>query len=128
MTATQRMARLFYQNDLDWTTALFNADTACSPACSILGPYAYWNSQFSQLRAQSSMADADYNSLQLTLRKRWSDGYQFDVNYTLSKSTDLGSAVERDSRLASAGIPGSCSTPGSPSCSIRIRTSTSGTR
>ncbi len=96
MTATQRMARLFFQNDLDWTTALFNADTACSPACSVLGRYAYWNSQFSQLRAQSSMATADYNSMQVTLRKRWSDGYQFDVNYTLSKSTDLGSAVERD--------------------------------
>jgi hypothetical protein len=96
MTATQRMARLFYQNDLDWTTALFSADTACNPSCSILGRYAYWNSQFSQLRAQSSIADSDYNSLQLTLRKRWSDGYQFDVNYTLSKSTDLGSAVERE--------------------------------
>ena len=96
MTATQRMARAFYQNDLDWTTALFNADTACSPACSVLGKYAFWNSQFSQLRAQSSMADADYNSLQLTLRKRFNDGYQFDVNYTLGKSTDLGSAVERD--------------------------------
>jgi hypothetical protein len=95
MTATQRMARSFFQNDLDWTTALFNADTACSPACSVLGRYAYWNSQFSQLRAQSSMADADYNSMQITFRKRWSDGYQFDVNYTLSKSTDLGSAVER---------------------------------
>jgi Carboxypeptidase regulatory-like domain len=96
MTATQRMARLFFQNNLDWTTALFNADTACNPACSVLGRYAYWNSQFSQLRAQSSMADADYNSMQLTLRKRWTDGYQFDLNYTLSKSTDLGSAVERD--------------------------------
>ena len=96
LTATQRMARLFFQNDLDWTTALFSADTACSPACSVLGRYAYWNSQFSQLRAQSSMADADYNALQVTLRKRWTDGYQFDLNYTLSKSTDLGSAVERD--------------------------------
>ncbi len=96
MTATQRMARAFYQNDLDWTTALFNADTACNPACSTLGKYAFWNSQFSQLRAQSSMADADYNSLQLTLRKRFTDGYQFDLNYTLGKSTDLGSAVERD--------------------------------
>ena len=95
MTATQRMARSFFQNDLDWITALFNADTACSPACSTQGRYAFFNSQFSQLRAQSSMADADYNSLQLTLRKRWSEGYQFDVNYTLSKSTDLGSAVER---------------------------------
>ena len=96
LTATQRMAREFFRNDLDWITALFNADTACSPACSVLGKYAFFNSQFSQLRAQSSIADADYNSMQLTLRKRWSDGYQFDVNYTLSKSTDLGSAVERE--------------------------------
>jgi Carboxypeptidase regulatory-like domain len=96
MTATQRMARLYFQNNLDWITGLFNADTACNPACSTLGRYAFFNSQFSQLRAQSSMADADYNSLQLTLRKRWSDGYQFDVNYTLSKSTDLGSSVERE--------------------------------
>ena len=96
LTATQRMARLFFQNDLDWTTAIFNADTACNPSCSILGRYAYWNSQFSQLRAQSSMADADYNALQLTVRKQWSAGYQLDLNYTLSKSMDLGSAVERD--------------------------------
>jgi Carboxypeptidase regulatory-like domain len=95
MTATQRMARLYFQNNLDWITGLFNADTACNPACSALGRYAFFNSQFSQLRAQSSMASADYNSLQLTMRKRWTDGYQFDVNYTLSKSTDLGSAVER---------------------------------
>jgi Carboxypeptidase regulatory-like domain len=96
MTATQRMARSFYQNDLDWITALFNADTGCNPACSSLGRYAFFNSQFSQLRAQSSMADADYNAMQLTLRKRWTDGYQFDLNYTLSKSTDLGSSVERE--------------------------------
>jgi len=95
LTATQRMARSYFQNDLDYTSALFNADVACSPACSIFGPYAFWNSQFAWLQAQSSMANADYNALQLTLRKRWSDGYQFDVNYTLSKSEDLGSAVER---------------------------------
>jgi hypothetical protein len=95
LTATQRMARQFYQNDPDFSTAIFNADTACSPSCSIFGKYAFFDSQFSYLAAQSSIADADYNSLQLTLRKRWSAGHQFDVNYTLSKSTDLGSAVER---------------------------------
>jgi len=95
LTASQRMARVFFQNDPDFSSALFNADTACSPACSIYGQYAYFNSQFSYLAAQSSIANADYDSMQLTLRKRWSAGHQFDVNYTLSKSTDLGSAVER---------------------------------
>ena len=95
LTATQRMARLFFQNDPDFSSAIFSADVSCSPACSIFGPYAFFNSQFSYLAAQSSIARANYDSLQLTLRKRWSQGYQFDVNYTLSESKDHGSAVER---------------------------------
>ena len=33
----------------------------------------------------------------LTLRRRFSDGMQFDINYTLSKSEDMGSQVERGS-------------------------------
>ena len=95
LTATQRMARLFFQNDPDFSSAIFSADVSCSPACSIFGPYAFFNSQFSYLAAQSSIARANYDSMQLTLRKRWSQGYQFDVNYTLSESKDHGSAVER---------------------------------
>jgi hypothetical protein len=95
LTATQRMVRQFFVNDPDFTWALFSADVNCSPACSVFGPYAFFNSQFSYLTAQSSIAEADYDSLQLTLRKRWSSGFQFDVNYTLSESKDHGSAVER---------------------------------
>lgn len=95
LSATQRMVRSFFLNDPDFTFALFSADVDCSPACSIFGPYAFFNSQFSYLSAQSSLAEADYDSLQLTLRKRWSSGFQFDVNYTLSESKDHGSAVER---------------------------------
>ncbi len=95
LTATQRIARLFFQNDPDFSSAIFSLDTGCSPACSIYGPYAFFNSQYSYLAAQSSIARADYDSLQLTLRKRWSRGFQFDVNYTLSESKDHGSAVER---------------------------------
>ncbi len=60
--------------------------------------------------AQSSIANADYNSMQLTLRKRFSAGYQFDVNYTLSKSTDLGSAVER----GTVGLGGYSGIPAEP--------------
>ena len=95
LTASQRMIRLWFQNSPSYTDALFSADVACSPACSVFGPNAYFNSQFSYLAAQSSIAQADYDSLQLTLRKRWSHGFQFDLNYTLSESKDHGSAVER---------------------------------
>ena len=95
LTASQRMIRLWFQNSPSYTDALFAADVSCSPACSIFGPNAYFNSQFSYLSAQSSIAQADYDSLQLTLRKRWSQGFQFDINYTLSESKDHGSAVER---------------------------------
>ena len=102
------MARLFFQNDLDWTTALFTADTACTRRAACSGGMPTGTASSRSCAPQSSMATADYNSMQLTLRKRWSDGYQFDVNYTLSKSTDLGSAVERGTSRASAATPASC--------------------
>ena len=35
--------------------------------------------------------------MNLTLRRRFADGCQFDFNYTLSKSEDMGSQVERGS-------------------------------
>jgi len=43
------------------------------------------------------VARSKYNALQLSFRKRWSHGYQFDVNYTLAHAMDHGSAVERGS-------------------------------
>lgn len=113
LTATQRMVRTFFLNDPDFSFALFNADVNCSPACSVFGPYAFFNSQFSYLAAQSSMARADYDSLQLTLRKRWSHGFQFDVNYTLSESKDHGSAVERGT-IGLGGYSGILLNPWSP--------------
>lgn len=53
-----------------------------------------FNPQFSALSAQSSIGLGDYHALQLTLRKRLSFGLTFDLNYTWSKSIDLGSANE----------------------------------
>ncbi len=35
--------------------------------------------------------------MQVTLRKRWSHGYQFDLNYTLAHALDHGSSVEKGS-------------------------------
>ncbi len=62
---------------------------------SILGQNAYFNSQFHSLYAWRSIANANYNSLQVSLRKMMGHGVQFDVNYAYSKSIDLSSSAER---------------------------------
>ena len=94
-TATQVFADLFAYYYPDHLSALFSADLFCDPACAITGPNSFLNSQFFSLAAQSTVARAEYNGLQLTLRKRYSDGYQFDFNYTYGVSKDHGSALER---------------------------------
>lgn len=68
-----------------------NLDT---PACGKLGRYSMFNPQFSALSAWSSIGKGSYHSMQWTLRKRLSSGLTFDLNYTLSKSIDLGSSQE----------------------------------
>jgi hypothetical protein len=62
---------------------------------SIYGPNAFFNRQFHSLRAWRSMGTANYNALQVILRKRMTHGLQFDFNYTYSKSIDLSSSAER---------------------------------
>ena len=62
---------------------------------SILGQNAYFNSQFHSLYAWRSIGNANYNALQVNIRKRASHGLQFDFNYTYSKSIDLTSDAER---------------------------------
>src|SRR5262249_41222400 len=81
----------------DWITALYDMDTACKPACSVFGPYAFFAQQYDSLAAISSIGRSNYKAMVLTLRKRYSSGSQFDVNYTLSQSRDTGSQVERGS-------------------------------
>ena len=53
-----------------------------------------FNPQFSALSAYSSIGKGDYHAMQWTIRKRFSYGLQFDLNYAWSKSIDLGSNVE----------------------------------
>ncbi len=97
LSATQAITRAFMQNGPDWITALYDMDTSCSPACSKFGPYAYFAEQYDSLAAISSIGRSNYNGMNLTLRRRFSDGVQFDINYTLAKSEDMGSQVERGS-------------------------------
>ena len=60
-----------------------------------LGPNTFFNHQFHSLFAWRSIGNADYNALQVTLRKSLSRGVQFDFNYTYSKSMDISSDAER---------------------------------
>jgi hypothetical protein len=95
LTATQAITRAFMQNGPDWITALYEMDESCDPACSIHGPFAYFAEQYDSLAAISSIGRANYNAMNVTLRRRFADGVQFDFNYTLAKSMDMGSQVER---------------------------------
>jgi hypothetical protein len=105
LTATQNLFANYwwYYGPGNDTSALASIDTAafgCSP-CSKFGPYALFNSQYSSLAVFRSRGGGDYNGLQITLRKAFSSGMEFDVNYTLSKSMDLGSTRETDGRVIS---------------------------
>ena len=59
------------------------------------GQYTFYSPQYSSLYAWRSMANANYNAMQVTLRHRMMNGLQFDLNYTFSKSIDLASDAER---------------------------------
>ena len=117
LTATQAIA-MAYNTSIDYLTALYLLDEFCYPSCSTFGPFAYFSRQFDSLVAQSSVGRSNYNALQLSLRKRLSHGYRFDVNYTLSKSEDLGSKVERGNTLGAdataGGITGLLMNPWQP--------------
>jgi hypothetical protein len=97
LTNTQEIVRRFNRDGPDYMTSLWLMDQFCTPDCSRFGPYAYFNDQFDALAAQSSKGRSEYHGMQLTVRKRRSHGLQFDFNYTLAKSLDLGSAIEQGS-------------------------------
>jgi len=62
---------------------------------SVLGRNAFFNRQFHSLYAWRSIGNANYHAMQVNLRKRMSQGIQFDFNYTFSKSIDISSDAER---------------------------------
>jgi len=85
----------------------FSANGNVSQAgCGVYGPWMMFNPQFSAIAAWSSIGKGDYHGLQWTLRKSLSNGLQFDLNYTFSKSIDLGSARESDAGTGTANFTG----------------------
>jgi hypothetical protein len=102
LSNTQAIYDLFSAVAPDYTTALQIIDQFCDPACvggtaanPAGNPYAFFSDQYSALAGRSTIGFSNYNALQLTLRKRFSAGTQFDFNYSFSKSMDLTSGVER---------------------------------
>jgi hypothetical protein len=100
VTATQAMYDLYACNQGNETTALEYADAFCLPACSTLAgqtgqtPFNFYSPQFSSLYSWRSIGNSAYNAGQFSLRHR-AHGLEFDVNYTYSKSIDMGSNAER---------------------------------
>lgn len=93
-TGTQQVYNQFLQNAPDYTSALYNLDVGCSPGCSRLGPYAFFNKQYSYLRTLRSIGNGNYHAFQFSTRKQFSNGDQIDFNYTWSKAIDLASTPE----------------------------------
>lgn len=97
-TATQAMFDFFSCFTYNETTAIQNTD-ACNPVCATINgvstPSAFYLQQYVSLYGWASIGTSDYQSFQISLRKTMSSGLMFDLNYTLSKSTDIGSDAER---------------------------------
>ena len=115
VTATQAMYDLFAFNSGNETTALEFADvpglvsaTGCYPACaSVKGkqtPFTFYSPQYSSLYGWASIGNSAYNAGQFSLRRRMADGLQFDLNYTYSKSIDIGSNAERINHFQGSGF------------------------
>lgn len=72
-----------------------SANYYCPKGCSSKGPYVYTTPQFWSLTGWTSLGNASYHSLQLNYRKRMFRGFQYDLNYTWSRSEDLSSDATR---------------------------------
>ena len=85
------------------TSSLYDLDLYDDPN----GPdFRFFQSQFSSLYAWSSIGTSSYHALQFTLRHPSSHGLTVDASYTLAKSIDMGSAVERSNEFSSDSFGG----------------------
>ncbi|HYG97643.1 MAG TPA: TonB-dependent receptor [Terriglobales bacterium] len=99
LTATQAIYDLFACVPGNETLALMYLDLYGFPAFPRIngeeGPYNFFDDQFSSLYSWRSIGVSSYHGGMFSLRRRMTNGLQFDLNYTLSKSIDMGSDAER---------------------------------
>jgi hypothetical protein len=97
-TATQNMYATFSCLLHNEIVALYSADVLCFPACATINgttrPYQFFDSQYASLWAWRTIGNSSYNSGQFSLRHRVGS-LEADLNYTFSKSIDIGSNAER---------------------------------
>lgn len=103
-TATQNIYDLYFGNLHNEALALQTLDTSCFPACSVLGPFAYYDDQFASAFSWRSSGISNYNALQVILRHQVGM-LHFDFNYTFSKSLDDNSNAERINEYENGSAP-----------------------
>jgi hypothetical protein len=59
------------------------------------GRFTFYNPQYAALFGWRSTSAANYHAMQVNLQHQMRHGFQFDFNYTFSKSIDLASDAER---------------------------------
>lgn len=72
------------------------------------GPNSFYTPQYASLSALRSIGFSNYNAMQVTLRHQMNRGFQFDFNYTYSKSIDLCSDAERLGNNGALNFNGGC--------------------
>ena len=114
---------LFCSGSLNETTPLFiwdlfgisdannvsNCGQLAAPACNPAyfpknGRFSFFQSQFASLYAWSSIGRSNYNAGQFSLRHQVTHGLTWSLNYTYSKSIDIGSNAERVSLFEGFGF------------------------
>ncbi len=86
------------------TLGLYIMDVLGDNPVPVGGTNSYYNSQFSSLWAWRSMSNSSYNSLQVSLHKRFSHGLLFGFNYTYSHSLDESSFAQRAAHFLTSSI------------------------
>jgi hypothetical protein len=99
-SATQNIYNLWLPGNE--TGSLYMLDILCTPGCGGT-PNRFWPRQYASMYAWSSIGSSSYNAGQITLRHKMGRGVQMELNYTLSKSLDLGSDTERTMFSSSTG-------------------------
>jgi hypothetical protein len=97
LSASQAVYNAFVRSAGNWTTALHDLDVpAGGGSSSALGRATFFQQQYDWLPAWTNEGQSSYHAFQLIVRKRFSNSFQADFNYTLAKSLDNGSALESE--------------------------------
>lgn len=103
LSATQNIYNLWKSLLGNETFSLFYLDIQCNPGCGGQ-PNRYWSPQYGSLFAWTSNGNSSYNAGQVVLRHPAFHGLTADLNYTYSKSLDLGSDALRQCIFCKGGI------------------------